>query len=150
MIKKYTKLLDFRRAFADFSLRARDVFAILSASRIRAVHRRDERKRALDAVVLHLPQRLCEHRMPVAIPPIDRQLRATSRKFGLREFVFDRRDQIAGLLVDRAFAVEVVVVLGDGQHALARDVAPRSTFSRKGITSSCFSGPPNETTRIAS
>src|SRR5580692_715191 len=56
--------------------------------------------------------------MPVAIAPVDRQLRAV-----LREFVLESGDQFAGLLVDGAFATEMVVVLGDGQHTFARNVS---------------------------
>ena len=55
--------------------------------------------------------------MPVAVSPIDRQLRSV-----LREFVFDRSDQFARLLVDRTFSVEVVVVFGDGEDAFARNI----------------------------
>src|SRR5580692_10035951 len=56
--------------------------------------------------------------MPVAIAPVDRQLRAV-----LREFVLESGNQFAGLLVDGAFATEMVVVLGDGQHTFAGNVS---------------------------
>ncbi len=59
-----------------------------------------------------------EHGMPVAISPVDRQLRPV-----LGEFVFERGDQFPRLLVDGALAVEMVVVLGDGQHAFARNIS---------------------------
>ena len=40
----------------------------------------------------------------------------------LRQFILQRCDQFSRLLVDRALAVEVVVVLGDRQHAFARNI----------------------------
>ena len=41
----------------------------------------------------------------------------------LCEFRGQCGDQFARLLVDGTLAVEMVVVLGDGEHALARDIA---------------------------
>src|SRR5437899_2372102 len=55
--------------------------------------------------------------MPVAISPVDGQLGTM-----LREFVFESRDEFPGLLVDRALASEVVVVLGNRQHAFPRNI----------------------------
>src|SRR3984957_11054730 len=55
--------------------------------------------------------------MPVAIPPVHRQLWPM-----LRQFVLERRDEVTSLLIDRALSIKVVVVLGDRQHSLARNV----------------------------
>jgi hypothetical protein len=65
--------------------------------------------------------------MPVAIAPIDGQLRSM-----LREFLFDRGDKLAGLLVDGTFSVEVVVMFGDGEKALARNVASAQDIFKEG------------------
>src|SRR6202140_1991131 len=65
-----------------------------------------------------MAQRVGEHRMPVAVSPIHGQV-----WFMLRKFVFEGRDQVACLLVDGAFAIEVVVVLGHREHALTWNVA---------------------------
>jgi hypothetical protein len=40
-----------------------------------------------DAVPCHFPQRVCEHRVPVAVAPVDRKMRAV-----LRQFFFERGD----------------------------------------------------------
>ena len=65
--------------------------------------------------------------MPIAISPIDGQLRSM-----LREFVFDRSNQFAGLLVDGTFSVEVVVMLGDGEKPFARNVASAQDVFQEG------------------
>ena len=65
--------------------------------------------------------------MPVAIAPIDRQLRAV-----LGQFVLERGDQFPGLLVDGAFTAEMVVVLGDGQHAFARNISAAQDIFEEG------------------
>ena len=66
---------------------------------------------------LHLAQRIGQHGMPVAIAPVDGQVRAAGGQFGL-----ERGDQFASLIVDGALAAELVVVLGYFEHAFARDV----------------------------
>ena len=75
----------------DFCLCARDVLAILPAAGIRAERAGDERQRAAHAVGRHLPQRVGQQRMPIAIAPIDRQLRPV-----LGQFALERRDQLRG------------------------------------------------------
>ena len=56
--------------------------------------------------------------MPIAISPIHGKIRTA-----VSEFVLNGRYQIACLLIDRAFAIEVVIVFGNGEHAFPRDVA---------------------------
>src|SRR5215471_1429319 len=118
VIEEDAELIDLRCAFAYFRLRACDVFAVLTTSGIRTVGRSHKRKRSFDAVAFHLAQSVGEHRMPIAISPIDGKIRTVVSKF-----VLDGCDQITCLLVNRAFAVEVVIVFGNGEHAFARDVA---------------------------
>src|SRR5258706_9440329 len=55
--------------------------------------------------------------MPVAIPPIDWQVRPVSLQLRLQ-----RGNQVTALLVDWTLALEVVIVLSDRQHALTRNV----------------------------
>ncbi len=69
-------------------------------------------------VVAHLPQRVGEVGVPVAVAEVDRQPDPVRGELGL-----ERRDQIAVLLVDRADAAEELVVMADLREPLARDVA---------------------------
>ena len=64
--------------------------------------------------------------MPIPVSPIDWQLRSVSLQ--LR---FQRGDQLSRLLVNRALAFEVVVVLGYGEHALPRNIAPAQHILKK-------------------
>src|SRR5215467_3088537 len=65
--------------------------------------------------------------MPIAISPIDRKLGTM-----LRKLFFERRNQFAHLLVDGALAFEVVVMFGDGEHALAGNVASAEDVLKEG------------------
>ena len=56
--------------------------------------------------------------MPVAVAEVDRQVDAASAQLGL-----ERGDQRAVLGVDRTDAAEQLVVVGDVEQPLARDVA---------------------------
>ncbi len=67
----------------------------------------------------HLAQRVGEQRMPIAIAPIDGQARAVARQLFAKP-----GDQRAVLIVDRALAAEVVIMLGDRQHPFPRHIAP--------------------------
>jgi hypothetical protein len=50
----------------------------------------------------------------------------------LCQFTFQRCDQFSRPLVDRALAAEMVLMLGDGQHALARDIpSPQHVFEKR-------------------
>ena len=77
----------------------------------------DENERTLHAVVAHLTERVGQQRMPVAIAPIDGQVRAVGFQFSAQG-----GDQRAVLVVDGALAAEAVIILGHLEHALARDV----------------------------
>src|SRR5262252_6606358 len=65
--------------------------------------------------------------MPVSVSPIDRKIGAV-----LRKFILDRRNQVARLLVDGTLSIEVVIVFGDGQHALAGNVASAKDVFEEG------------------
>src|SRR5579871_3599859 len=119
MVEEGADLMDFRCSCSEFGLRAGDVFTVLTTSGIRTVSRSNEGQRAADTMFLHLTESVCEHRMPVAISPIDWKVRTV-----LCQFRLQRGDQLASLLVDGAFSVEVIVVFGDGEHALAGNISP--------------------------
>ena len=65
--------------------------------------------------------------MPVAVAPIDGQTRATSL-----EFILQRQDQLAILFVDRALAAKLLIVLGNFQHSLVRDVLATQHIFQEG------------------
>src|SRR5260370_5878893 len=65
--------------------------------------------------------------MPVPVSPIDWQLRPVPLQ--LR---FQRADQVTGLLIDRALTLEVVIMFGHGQQALARDVPSAQHVFKEG------------------
>ena len=56
--------------------------------------------------------------MPVAIAPVDRQVRSTAEAF-LSECV----EQGNVLFIDRAFSFKMLVVLSNFQHAFRRHIA---------------------------
>src|ERR1043165_5869375 len=111
MVVKYPELLDARRAWSNLSLRHADVLKILTTTGVRAVSRRDESERVLNAVRRHAVQRVRKHRMPVAIAPVDRQTRAV-----LVQLLLERRYQISVLLIDRTDPAEQFVVTRHLQH----------------------------------
>src|SRR5580698_4083424 len=117
MIVERLQLLDFRRT-VHFRSRALDVFQVLPASGIRTENRRDERKRPPYAIRLHLAQRVGEQRMPVAIAPVNGEVRPVAR-----QLAFQPSDKRASLIVNGTLAAEVVIMLGDGQDPLPRNVA---------------------------
>ena len=118
MVVEDAQLVDLRRFGADLGPGANDVVEILAATRVGAVGGRDESQRAADAVTNHRAQGIGQQRMPVPIAPIDRQVDPVGGELGLQG-----GNERAVVVVDRTPAVEAVVVLGDGEHALARDVA---------------------------
>ena len=106
-------VLDLGRRGAGLGTGALDVLAILPASRVRAVGRGHEGEGAFPPVAGHLPQRVGQKRMPIAVAPVDRQVWTMVLQFraqGGHEF--------AVLLVDRAHAVEQRVVARDRLQAL--------------------------------
>ena len=115
-------LANLRSALAHFQTRGCDVVLILSAARIGTESRRGQRHGLLDAVIPHPPHGVRQHRMPVAIAPINRQRRQPA----------ERLDQRPHLVVDRALAIEVIVVSGHGQQPLARNPAPARDVLEEG------------------
>src|SRR5713101_9500515 len=117
MVEEHPQLVYHRRARTNFLLRPSNVLAILPASRVGTVSRSHKPQSPPYSILLHLPQSLGQQRMPVTVSPIDWQLWAM-----LLQLRPQRGNQLARLLIDRALALEVVIVLGHGQHAFARNV----------------------------
>ncbi len=119
VVVERTQLQNLGRVGADLDLRPVDVLAVLAATGVRAERRREERECATDAVVAHVPDRLGEIRVPVAVPEVDGQRDPMGGELG-----FERGDQRAVLPVDRADAAEEVVVMADLGEPLSWDAAP--------------------------
>src|SRR6202521_2315767 len=64
--------------------------------------------------------------MRVPVPPIDWQRRPAALQARLQSC-----NQLSGLLVNRAFALEVVVMLGDSQDALPWNISPAQHILKK-------------------
>jgi hypothetical protein len=105
--------LDDRRHTLHRRPHALDIFLVLPASRIRTEGRSRKRHRMLDPVGAHLPDRIRQHRMPIAVAPIHRN----------RKPLAQRGHQRAILIVQGAAAVEVIIMLGHLEQALARHIA---------------------------
>ncbi len=91
MVEAHPYLFNDRCIFADFFLGLEDVFAILPASAVATEHAGKEGQGPLASVVTHLPQRIGQQRIPIAIAPIDRQLDSAGLEFtcGSRRAVVD-------------------------------------------------------------
>ncbi len=118
MIVERAQFFDAGRIRSHFGARLLDIFQVLAASRVRTEDGSDKGERTRHTVGLHLAQRVGEKRMPVAIAPVNRNPRTQAREFALKA-----GDQRAILIVDRALAAEVIVMLGDFEHAFTRNVA---------------------------
>ena len=118
MVEEHARSRHLGRVRPDRLLRVEEILAVLATARVGAERRREDRERASDAVLGHLPHRVPEVRMPVAVAEVDRQLDAASAQLRL-----ECLDQLTVLGVDRTDAAEQLVVVGDIEQALARDVA---------------------------
>ncbi len=119
MVEECPQFLHFRSARSRRSLRTSNVFPILPAAGVGTIGRGHKAHRPPDAILFHLPQRIGQKRMPIPVSPIN--WHAGSVALQLR---FQGGDQFPRLLVDRALALEVVVVFGHRQHALPGNIAP--------------------------
>ena len=90
-----------------------DILYILAAAGIGAEGRGDEGYGVADTVVTHLSQGIGQEGMPVAVSPVDGDFQDGS----------ESGDELTVLVVDGAAAVEVVIVFGYFEHAVAGDVA---------------------------
>ena len=118
VVEEHAQARHLGRVVPDRLLRAEEILSILPAARVRAVRGREDGERPPHAVVAHLPHRVGEERMPVAVAEVYRQVDPTGVQLGL-----ERRDQRAVLLVERTDAGEELVVVRDLEQTLARDAA---------------------------
>jgi len=127
MVEEEPQFVDLGRVPAHRVPRVFDVFQVLPAARIGAEGRSDQRQRPPHAVGGHLPQRVGEERVPVAVAPIDRPVRAVGVELGE-----NRGQQGPVLLVDRTDPAEQKVVLGDLLDPLGSGLAPAQHVLQKG------------------
>jgi hypothetical protein len=99
--------------------RRRQVFPVLPAAGVARVGAGDDRQHPPGAFLVRVAQGVRDVRRPVAVAPHDRRRDTARRQLGPQ-----RREQRAVLVVDRAAAAELPVVLGDLGQPLARDPAP--------------------------
>ena len=96
MVETHADLLDPRRPRTDLGLGPHEVLAVLSTSAKATEHAGEKRQRPLPAVAFHLFESFGEHRVPIPVAPVDRQIDALRLKLG-----FDCRQQGPVLIVDR-------------------------------------------------
>ena len=128
VIEEHAQLVDLRARVGPTSAwAASNVLAVLPAAGVGAERAGDKGQRPADAVGRHLPQRIGQQRMPIAIAPIHRQRRPVRGQLAL-----DRRNRAPVLLVDRAAAAEMVIVLGHFEQPLAGHVpAAEDVFQKR-------------------
>ena len=127
VVEERTGAQDLGRLVADLDLSGEEVLAVLAAAGVGAVGGREERERPADAAVGHLTQNVGQEGMPVAVSEVDRQVDAVGVELGA-----ERGDERPVLRVDRADAVEPLVVAGDLLEPLARDAAPPGDVLEEG------------------
>lgn len=99
--------------------RGGEVLAVLAAARVRGVGAGGQDQDAAAAVGDHLAQGVRQVGRPVAVAPVDRQIKTVSR-----EVLAEGVQQGAVLVVDRADPAEQEVVLPDFLQAFRGDAAP--------------------------
>ena len=104
VIVECAEFIDVRLAIAG----GYDVLAVLAASGIRIESGGEKCQRVPDAGVTHLAERVGQHRMPVAIAPVNGKMRT----FGVEQLL-EFGNQRAVLVVDRTAAAKVIIVFGD-------------------------------------
>ena len=115
VVEELADLHQFGGTCTDRRAGALDVLVVLAARRIAAVRARREDQDPASAGRGQRRQRVLDHRMPVAVAEVHRQVDA-----GGREQLPDRGHRVAVQLVDRRDPAEVPVVLGDLEQPLPR------------------------------
>lgn len=120
MIVEVPQLGQRGRVVADGGAGAGDVLVILPAPRIATPGRGREHQGVAHPVAAHGRDGVLDHRVPVAVAEVDRQVQP-----GGGEIHLETRDEVAVEGVDRGHTAEVQVVLGDlveafGWHPPAR------------------------------
>ena len=126
VIEEHADLVDLRRPLTHRCTGGRNVFAVLATAGVAAVGTCDEGNRPFHSGVGHLADRVGKQWMPVAIAPIDRDVWPAAV-----EFCTQCSEERPVLLVDRALATEMLVVLRHFQHPFPRDVSPAEHVFQK-------------------
>ena len=110
-------------SLADSGLgqRPREVLAVLAIAGVRAVRAGRQPEQCAVAVRGSARDRVLDVGRPVAVAPVHRQVDPAAG-----ELRFQRREQLAVVLIDRTHAAEVAIVTGDRLQALIRDAARRA------------------------
>ena len=114
MSRKWPDFDDFRRSLTHRRTGARNILGILTAAGIGPEGGRDKRDGIANPVVAHLADGIGQHRMPVAIAPIDRDL----------DDFLQRGNQSPVLIVNRAAAIEMIIMFRHFEQPFARNIAP--------------------------
>jgi hypothetical protein len=145
VIEPHSNFLDQWRRFADFVHGSSEVFSVLATSAVTAEHRGEKRNSACSSIVGHFAKGVRQHRFPNAVTPINGELESA-----LVAFLLNRSDQISALAIDGADTPEMLVVLGDFQHPLPRDIfSAKHIFEERHNVFGAFGAPEgNEKDRI--
>ena len=98
VIVKDPQLFDHRSPRAGLLAGADDIVEILAAAGIGTERGGHESKRATNAVVPHLAQRIGHQRMPIAVPPVDGQARSVFSSSAVNFVISSRFWALIGLL----------------------------------------------------
>ena len=119
MVEEHANLVDLWGPLAHRRAGGRDVFTVLATAGVAAVSAGDEGDRPFHASIGHFADRVGEQWMPVAVAPVDRQVWPTAV-----EFFAQSSEEREVLLIDRALATKVAVVLSHFQHPFSRHIPP--------------------------
>ena len=106
--------------------RSLKIFSVLTTTRIGTVTCLNDGERVFDARIGHRSHRVGKEWMPVPIPPVDGKPNASTIQLRT-ESVDDRPN----LPVDRTDPTEMMVMLGDFEQTLSRDVPSPSHVLKK-------------------
>ena len=126
VVESHASFFHKRGIWSGLEHRCGDVLSVLTAAAVATEHGSKECDRPFATILLHCLDGACEHRVPVAVPPVDRQL-----DLSVGEFCFQSFEEFTALLVDGANASKVIVVLGDFKHSFARNVLATEYILKK-------------------
>ena len=127
MVVEQPQLLELRGIGSDELPGPLEVLPVLAAARVGAEGRGGEDEGPLDPVLGHRGHGVGDHRVPVAVAPVDRQVDA-----GVGQLTLQGGDQLPAVVVDGGAAAELLVLLGHLGQALVRDVAAPGHVAEEG------------------
>ncbi len=127
MVIEHSQLVDLRRPGTHLNTSCLDILQVLSATGVRAIRRGDVCQCPPSAISRHLPDRACQEGVPIPIAPVNWQADVPPL-----QLVVKCSDQLPQLRVDRAHALEMVIMLRHLKHPLAWDrLAPEDVFQER-------------------